>query len=292
MVPGDTLSEIAQSFGITPETILWANGLDSGELLRVGQKLTILPVSGVLHEVKAGESLLGIAAAHGADPGQVVEANLLSDPSLIREGNLLIIPGGKPTTLPTVPSGGPTSAGATETLQYTVKSGDTLSLIASNFGVRASALQEANDLASPDLLRVGQLLSIPGGQHPQAAAPSAPAPPEQEQTHESTGGDEQERSASSRGGERDGRSFIATVTAYAIQGRTATGTPTRWGVVAVDPRVIPLGSKIRIDGFEELFVAEDTGGAVRGNWVDIWFPSYAEAFRFGLQSRRVTLVEP
>ncbi len=101
-----------------------------------------------------------------------------------------------------------------------------------------------------------------------------------------------ERSASSRGGRRDGQSFIALVTGYAIQGRTATGQPTEWGIVAVDPSVVPLGSKIQIDGFEETFVAADTGGAVKGNWVDIWFPSYGEAKRFGIQSRRVTIVEP
>ncbi len=185
-------------------------------LLKIGQKLTILPVSGVLHRVTAGESVLGIAAAYGVEGGRIVEVNRISDPSLVREGDLLIVPDG--------------------------------------------------------------VLGV--DQQPVAA--------------EAQGGQEVagDREASDRGNQKNGKSFIANVTAYTIQGGTATGTQTHWGTVAVDPRVIPLGSKIRIDGFEETFVAEDTGGGVRGNWVDIWFPDHNDALRFGIQSRRVTIVEP
>jgi 3D (Asp-Asp-Asp) domain-containing protein len=100
-----------------------------------------------------------------------------------------------------------------------------------------------------------------------------------------------ERNASARGGTREGKSFLCLVTGYAIQGRTATGAITEWGIVAVDPSVIPLGSKVLIDGFEQPFLAADTGGGVKGAFVDIWFPSYAEARTFGMQSRRVTVVD-
>ena len=101
-----------------------------------------------------------------------------------------------------------------------------------------------------------------------------------------------DRSGSARGGVREPASFISIVTAYAIRGYTRTGTHTRWGVVAVDPTVIPLGSKLMVEGFAEIFTAEDTGSGVKGKWVDIWFPSYEEAHRFGLQYRRVTVLEP
>jgi 3D (Asp-Asp-Asp) domain-containing protein len=87
-----------------------------------------------------------------------------------------------------------------------------------------------------------------------------------------------------------GRSFVARLSAYAHGTRTASGTPVRWGVVSVDPRVIPLGSKLMIDGFDTVFVAEDTGGAVRGNHIDIYFPDRAEALRFGVQHRTVTIL--
>ena len=87
-----------------------------------------------------------------------------------------------------------------------------------------------------------------------------------------------------------GRSFTARMTAYAHGTRTASGTPVRWGVVAVDPKVIPLGSRLMIEGFEDVFVAEDTGGGVRGNHVDIYFPDVASAIRFGVQYRRITVL--
>jgi 3D (Asp-Asp-Asp) domain-containing protein len=94
------------------------------------------------------------------------------------------------------------------------------------------------------------------------------------------------------------RSFVAKMTAYAdgVGGvpsgaRTATGTKTRWGVVAVDPKVIPLGSTLRIDGYPEtVFTAEDIGGAIRGNALDIWLPDREAAKRYGTQYRLVTVI--
>ncbi len=87
-----------------------------------------------------------------------------------------------------------------------------------------------------------------------------------------------------------GRTLTARVTAYAHGTRTASGTPVRWGVVSVDPKVIPLGSRLMIEGFDNVFVAEDTGGGVRGNHVDIYFPDVASALRFGVQTRTVTIL--
>lgn len=58
----------------------------------------------------------------------------------------------------------------------------------------------------------------------------------------------------------------------------------------MDPGVIPLGSRIMIEGFDNVFTAEDTGGAVRGNHIDIYFPDRAEAIRFGVQHRTVIIL--
>ncbi|HZK66058.1 MAG TPA: 3D domain-containing protein [Chloroflexota bacterium] len=125
--------------------------------------------------------------------------------------------------------------------------------------------------------------------HPiEAAAPAEAHPPSPEPEPTPV----PERTVTARGAESGGRSLVARVTAYALRGRTASGMYTQWGVVAVDPRVIPLGSRLMIDGFEEVFIAADTGSGVKGNWVDIWFPTYADAMRFGVQSRRVTVLEP
>ena len=73
---------------------------------------------------------------------------------------------------------------------------------------------------------------------------------------------------------------------------TAMGTPvTPWYTVAVDPRVIPLGSKLRIEGYNGIFVAQDTGSAIRGSILDIAVGSKSEANRLGIQYRKVYLVK-
>lgn len=65
-------------------------------------------------------------------------------------------------------------------------------------------------------------------------------------------------------------------------GRTASGTvPTAGRTIATDPSVIPLGSKVRIDG--HVYTAEDTGGAVRGNVIDVFFGSHSEALQWGVR---------
>ena len=74
-------------------------------------------------------------------------------------------------------------------------------------------------------------------------------------------------------------------------GITASGKKAKWGTVAVDRKVIKLGSKLRIDGFPDtIFRAEDVGGAIKGNHIDVWFPSHEEALRFGVQNIAVQLV--
>ncbi|MFQ5965410.1 MAG: 3D domain-containing protein [Candidatus Scalinduaceae bacterium] len=75
-------------------------------------------------------------------------------------------------------------------------------------------------------------------------------------------------------------------------GVTATGTKARWGTVAVDKKVIRIGSKLRIEGFPNTtFRAEDVGGAIKGNHIDVWFPNHKMALKFGVQKRIVYLVE-
>jgi len=69
-------------------------------------------------------------------------------------------------------------------------------------------------------------------------------------------------------------------------GITKSGTMVRPGVVAVDPEVIPLGTEIIIEGLG-VFIAEDTGGAIKGNRLDIYFESRKEALEFGVQSVNV-----
>lgn len=78
-------------------------------------------------------------------------------------------------------------------------------------------------------------------------------------------------------------------TAYSGGGRTATGTRARVGEIAVDPRVIPLGTTVYVEGFGELR-AEDTGGAIKGHIIDIYMSSNSACRRWG--RRNVTVYLP
>jgi len=87
---------------------------------------------------------------------------------------------------------------------------------------------------------------------------------------------------------RGSRTLIMVATAYAAGTggagwRTATGTGVYRGIVAVDPRVIPLGTRLYIEGYGPA-IAADTGGAIRGNRIDLGFGSRAEALQFGRRS--------
>lgn len=76
-----------------------------------------------------------------------------------------------------------------------------------------------------------------------------------------------------------------TATAYCLKGRTAMGHGVRRGIIAADPRVLPLGSRINISGaYSGTYLVSDTGGAVKGKRLDIWMPSCSEARRFGRRS--------
>jgi 3D (Asp-Asp-Asp) domain-containing protein len=75
---------------------------------------------------------------------------------------------------------------------------------------------------------------------------------------------------------------------YSLSGRTATGAPTGWGVVAVDPAVIPLGTRLKIPGYGDA-VAADTGSGVSGATIDLWFPTREEALAWGSRTITITL---
>jgi 3D (Asp-Asp-Asp) domain-containing protein len=82
------------------------------------------------------------------------------------------------------------------------------------------------------------------------------------------------------------RTVTVTATAYSTSGTTATGLPVGWGTVAVDPSVIPLGTRLAIPGYGD-GIAADTGSAVTGSTIDLWFPSEQQALAWG---RRVIVV--
>jgi 3D (Asp-Asp-Asp) domain-containing protein len=84
--------------------------------------------------------------------------------------------------------------------------------------------------------------------------------------------------------------YVAT--AYSLRGRTASGLPVAKGLIAADPRHLPLGSRVRLDAgnYSGEYVVADTGTLVRGKRIDIWTPTSREAMRFGRRTVKLTVL--
>jgi N-acetylmuramoyl-L-alanine amidase len=164
---------------------------------------------------------------------------------------------------------------------YTVIEGDNLYRIALNHNISLDTLTSLNDLTG-DLIHPGDVLIISGDEEDietveiesdtitAVFSPSpTPSPP----------------SVS------DGREMLVTATAYTAyctgcSGTTAYGIDLRSNphlkVIAVDPKIIPLGTRVWVEGYGEA-IAGDTGGAIKGNKIDVFIPSYDNAMAWGVK---------
>ncbi|HEY4616464.1 MAG TPA: LysM peptidoglycan-binding domain-containing protein [Citricoccus sp.] len=162
---GDTLYGIATRHGIGLSALLQANGLSQTSVIHPGQTLKLsgsassgstAGASGTTvttHTVKSGDTLYGIATRHGIGLSALLQANGLSESSIIHPGQTLKLSGSA--------SSGST-AGASGASSYTVKSGDTLSGIASRHGIGLSALLQANGMSQTSVIHPGQTLKLSG----------------------------------------------------------------------------------------------------------------------------------
>lgn len=91
---GDTLSEIAEMFNISVNTIRWANNLRSDEPIKIGQVLVILPVTGLQYTIKKGDTIKNIAKNFNADVEEILQFNNLSLDVTLKEGQTITIPNG------------------------------------------------------------------------------------------------------------------------------------------------------------------------------------------------------
>ena len=147
---GDTLSDIAERYGVSVGSLMRANGLRNSNFLEAGQTLR-LPESRTAgnrrHTVRSGDTLGAIAVRYRVSERQLMALNGLSSADYLEVGQTLRLPGG-------------VTAGKG---RHTVQSGDTLGGIAARYRVSERQLMALNDLASADYLEVGQTLRLPGG---------------------------------------------------------------------------------------------------------------------------------
>ncbi len=163
---GDTVWDIARTYGTTVQAIIDANTLGPRAIIVPGQLLvvpTTSPQSTALaqpatttHRVVAGDTVWALARAHGTTVQAIIDANGLGASAMIRIDQQLLIPGA--TTAPSTTSS--SASAATSTANYTVQAGDTLSGIAARFGTTVDALVAANGISNPSLIRIGQTLTV------------------------------------------------------------------------------------------------------------------------------------
>jgi len=95
---GDTISEIAEKFGLSSNTVLWTNKLPSPDFIRVGEELEILPINGVKHRVQKGDTVSSLATKFKSEEGIIISYNGLPADGALRIGDEIIIPNGTTTT--------------------------------------------------------------------------------------------------------------------------------------------------------------------------------------------------
>jgi murein DD-endopeptidase MepM/ murein hydrolase activator NlpD len=115
---GDTLSEIAEMFDVSVNTIRWANDIPTRGTIRVGQTLTILPITGVKYTVEKGDTLSSIAKELHSDADEIAVFNGIEEGSALAVGTKLIIPNGEITVAVAAPAPRPSSYGTTVSPTY------------------------------------------------------------------------------------------------------------------------------------------------------------------------------
>ena len=182
--PGDTLSGIAVEYNTTTATLTSLNNLSNPNLIYVGQRLlvksastaaassatstatstasatsTSSTTSATTYTVKSGDTLSSIASSHNTTTAALTSLNSLANPNLIYVGQVLKLANTTTASTSSTSSAASTSSSA---MTYTVKSGDTLSSIASSYNTTTSTLTSLNNLSNPNLIYVGQVLKVAG----------------------------------------------------------------------------------------------------------------------------------
>lgn len=171
---------------------------------------------------------------------------------------------------------------------YTIKKGDTLTKISEEKEVTIADLMKWNDLSS-DLIFAGDKLAL------SATATSDITRVKQAQQAKSTSA----QTTTSTPPQQGGKTMTVRATAYTAyctgcSGVTATGYDLRANpgakVIAVDPSVIPLGSRVWVEGYGEA-IASDTGGAIKGNRIDVFIPDNNKVYQWGVRNVTIKVLD-
>jgi 3D (Asp-Asp-Asp) domain-containing protein/LysM repeat protein len=257
---GDTLWALSRANNISVANIQKLNNLTS-DLIHPGDVLTVAPEK--RYTVVKGDTLWDIAMNHQVAVSQIKDWNQLHS-DLIHPGlNLVIFEGVKTTTIsltdkPEQPAA-PTQTESTP-------------------AVEAAAPAPTQSAPAVEAAAPAPTESAP------AAEAAAPAPTESTPAVEAAAPSSKEITV---------EATAYTASCEGCSGITATGinlleNPNQ-KVISVDPSVIPLGSKVYVEGYGEA-IAGDTGGAIKGNKIDVFIPSKQDAINFGRKQLKVTIL--
>jgi murein DD-endopeptidase MepM/ murein hydrolase activator NlpD len=147
---GDTISGIAEKFHISVNTIRWANELDKSTTIKVGQKLVILPITGIQYTVKSGDTVSGIAHKFDTDQGEILDFNDLEDPKELKPGMNIIIPDAEmPAAKPATPEKPATTSSPSKNPTSTSTSTKTTTPTAAEIKTTTESVTKSTGLSMP-----------------------------------------------------------------------------------------------------------------------------------------------
>ncbi|MFE0620962.1 LysM peptidoglycan-binding domain-containing protein [Priestia aryabhattai] len=296
---GDTLWKVAQKHSVSVDELKDANNLTSN-IIYPNQELNVATIKEMTHKVQQGNTLWSISQQYGVTVDQIKEWNGLTS-DLIYPGEQLKIqsPNGQaqqssPSVAQTAPEAQQAQAPAEQTQKEQAQAEQ-----AQKEQQQAQAEQaqkEQQQAQAEQAQKEQQQAQAEQAQKEQQQAQAEQAQKEQQQAQAEQAQKQQQPAESSQ--QASGKSMTVEATAYTANcagcsGTTATGVDLKANpnqkVIAVDPSVIPLGSKVYVEGYGEA-VAADTGGAIKGNRIDVFVPSEGDAQQFGRKSVKITVM--
>ena len=251
------------------------------------------------HSVEKGDSLYRISGIHGVSISNLMKWNNL-ETSVIYPNQKLVVASGEAKGSTSVPA----SASATV---HKVKKGDSLSKISVMYNVSVSNLKSWNNL-NTTIIYPNQELSVAGtanaAQKATVAPVAAPKAVAKEAPKAATTPAVEPKAAAketpSRSNEAKAKKeFTVSATAYTANcngcsGVTKTGINLKQNpdmkVIAVDPSIIKLGTKVHVEGYGYA-VAGDIGGAIKGNKIDVFIPTKDAAYKWGRKNVKITILD-
>ncbi|MFF3024520.1 LysM peptidoglycan-binding domain-containing protein [Gottfriedia sp. NPDC057948] len=287
---GDTLWDLSRANNATVENTKMLNGITS-DLIHPGDKLVIAPEKH--YEVKKGDTLWDIAQNHDVTVSQLQEWNNIHT-DLIQPGlNLVIFEGVKNIAQSKMTNTNlATNSKTTSTVKSVQESSKTV-----------SASREDVPKTKEIVPATKESASITKESEP-AAKESAPATKESVPAAKESASTTKEsapttKESESKSNDSAGLKVITmeasayTASCKGCTGITATGINLKehpnTKVISVDPSVIPLGSKVNVEGYG-VAIAGDTGGAIKGNRIDVFIPNKQDAINFGRKQVKVTIL--